>query len=583
MAASEHQPQADPPVQDEEAATPQDPLISSQQTVVWSPSDGRTITTTTTASPAAAAAAATTTTTATATSSSSPPPVVVASASSTTTTMSCNPKTIKDAINANLLPILTVSGVTGGIVLGLILRYSRDEPWTKREVMYVGYIGELFLRALKALIIPLIVSSLVSAIGSLDLSLSKKIGLRAVCYYLTTTVLAVVLGIILVVSIHPGKGSDEGITKAGEARSVYTPDLLMDLPRNFFPPNLIQACFETHKTVIVEPKPEDFVNDTRIEEWIRKYNWTNGTLPPKSEWDIKHEHARAMNIMGLVSFATFLGLALSTLDAKGKPLLDFFQSLSDASMVITSWLIWISPIGILFLVASMMIEMEDFSVMLGQLGMYFGTVVLGIFIHGFIVLPTLYTVFTRKLPFRFLANMSQAYITAFATASSSGTLPVTFQCLEEKNKIDMRVTRFVIPIGATINMDGTALYEAVAAIFIAQVRGLALSIGQVVAISITATAAAIGAAGIPQAGLVTMVMVLDVVGLPAEDMTLIIAVDWLLDRFRTMINVLGDSIGAGLVYELSKKELEKLNINANGDVERPSNEIGMDAVESNKM
>ncbi|MPC24231.1 Excitatory amino acid transporter 3 [Portunus trituberculatus] len=299
-----------------------------------------------------------------------------------------------------------------------------------------------------------------------------------------------------------------------------------------------------------------------------------------------------MNIMGLVSFATFLGLALSTLDAKGKPLLDFFQSLSDASMVITSWLIWISPIGILFLVASMMIEMEDFSVMLGQLGMYFGTVVLGIFIHGFIVLPTLYTVFTRKLPFRFLANMSQAYITAFATASRSvvarpwlrkGTLPVTFQCLEEKNKIDMRVTRFVIPIGATINMDGTALYEAVAAIFIAQVRGLALSIGQVVAISITATAAAIGAAGIPQAGLVTMVMVLDVVGLPAEDMTLIIAVDWLLDRFRTMINVLGDSIGAGLVYELSKKELEKLNINANGDVERPSNEIGMDAVESNKM
>lgn len=145
------------------------------------------------------------------------------------------------------------------------------------------------------------------------------------------------------------------------------------------------------------------------------------------------------------------------------------------------------------------------------------------------------------------------------------------------------MTRFVIPIGATINMDGTALYEAVAAIFIAQVRGIALTIGQVVAISITATAAAIGAAGIPQAGLVTMVMVLDVVGLPAEDMTLIIAVDWLLDRFRTMINVLGDSIGAGLVYELSKKELEQMSINANGDVERPSNEIAMDAVESSKM
>ncbi|XP_042864437.1 excitatory amino acid transporter 3-like isoform X3 [Penaeus japonicus] len=480
---------------------------------------------------------------------------------------SCKPSDIKQAIRNNLLPILTISGVTGGIVLGLILRYSRSERWTKREVMYVGYVGELFLRALKALIIPLIVSSLVSAIGSLDLSLSKKIGLRAIAYYLTTTVSAVILGIILVVSIHPGKGNDDDITKAGEAKASYTPDLLMDLPRNLFPPNLIQACFETHKTSIVKPVLEP-----------------NDSMLPKEEWDIKMEHSRALNIMGLVSFATVLGLALSKLGPKGKPLLDMFHSLSDASMVITSWLIWISPIGILFLVASMMIEMEDFSVMLGQLGLYFGTVVLGIFIHGLIVLPTIYTLLTRRLPFRFLANMTQAYITAFATASSSGTLPVTFQCLEEKNKIDTRVTRFVIPIGATINMDGTALYEAVAAIFIAQVRGMALTIGQIVAISITATAAAIGAAGIPQAGLVTMVMVLDVVGLPAEDITLIIAVDWLLDRFRTLMNVLGDSIGAGIVYELSKKELEKMgNVNANGDVERPSNEIAMDTVESSKM
>ncbi|XP_070000445.1 excitatory amino acid transporter 3 isoform X6 [Penaeus vannamei] len=480
---------------------------------------------------------------------------------------SCKPSDIKQAIRNNLLPILTISGVTGGIVLGVILRYSRSERWTKREVMYVGYVGELFLRALKALIIPLIVSSLVSAIGSLDLSLSKKIGLRAIAYYLTTTVSAVILGIILVVSIHPGKGNDDDITKAGEAKASYTPDLLMDLPRNLFPPNLIQACFETHKTSIVKPVLEP-----------------NDSMLPKEEWDIKMEHSRALNIMGLVSFATVLGLALSKLGPKGKPLLDVFHSLSDASMVITSWLIWISPIGILFLVASMMIEMEDFSVMLGQLGLYFGTVVLGIFIHGLIILPTIYTLLTRRLPFRFLANMTQAYITAFATASSSGTLPVTFQCLEEKNKIDTRVTRFVIPIGATINMDGTALYEAVAAIFIAQVRGMALTIGQIVAISITATAAAIGAAGIPQAGLVTMVMVLDVVGLPAEDITLIIAVDWLLDRFRTLMNVLGDSIGAGIVYELSKKELEKMgNVNANGDVERPSNEIAMDTVESSKM
>merc|ERR1719153_1949149 len=168
-------------------------------------------------------------------------------------------------------------------------------------------------------------------------------------------------------------------------------------------------------------------------------------------------------------------------------------------MVITSWLIWISPLGIFFLVASMLIEMDDFGVMLGQLGWYFLTVIIGIFIHGFIVLPTIYTLIARRLPFRFLANMGQAYITAFATASSSGTLPVTFQCLEEKNGVDPRVTRFVIPIGATINMDGTALYEAVAAIFIAQYNGMSLGIVEYITISITATLASIGAAGIPQA------------------------------------------------------------------------------------
>ena len=162
---------------------------------------------------------------------------------------------------------------------------------------------------------------------------------------------------------------------------------------------------------------------------------------------------------------------------------------------------------------------------------------------------------TRTLPFRFISNMANAITTAFGTASSAATLPVTIESLESKNGVDPRIARFVLPIGATINMDGTALYEAVAAIFISQVRNMDLSLGQVIAVSITSTAASIGAAGIPQAGLVTMVMVLETVGLPAEDVTLILAVDWLLDRFRTAINVLGDSFGAALVYQLSKKEL----------------------------
>merc|ERR1712050_571074 len=209
-----------------------------------------------------------------------------------------------------------------------------------------------------------------------------------------------------------------------------------------------------------------------------------------------------------------------------------------------------------------------------KLGWYLITVTLGITIQVFIILPIIYGVVTKTLPFKFIGKMGPALATAFGTASSAATLPVTVNSLEDGNKVDPRISRFVLPIGATINMDGTALYEAVAAIFISQVNGMALSIGQVIAISITATAASIGAAGIPQAGLVTMVMVLDTVGLPAEDVTLILAVDWLLDRFRTAINVLGDSIGAGIVYELSKNDLEDTNKKTEGGFEAvPMTEI----------
>ncbi|KAF4532786.1 hypothetical protein B566_EDAN003568 [Ephemera danica] len=276
------------------------------------------------------------------------------------------------------------------------------------------------------------------------------------------------------------------------------------------------------------------------------------------DWEITHVFGEGTNILGLVVFSTVMGITLGKMGPKGEPLLAFFTCVSQAMMIITSWVIWVSPIGVLFLIAAKLLEMDSFEVIVGQLGMYFLTVLFGIFFHGFVVLPILFFIFTRTLPFRFIGNMAQTLATAFSTASSSATLPIAIAALEEKNGVDPRVARFVMPIGATINMDGTALYEAVAAIFIAQVRNVPLSMGNIVAISITATMASIGAAGIPQAGLVTMVMVLDTVGLPAEDVTLILAVDWLLDRFRTLINVLGDSLGAGLVNHLSRAELANL-------------------------
>jgi len=453
---------------------------------------------------------------------------------------------VRGCVRSSGLTLATMGGVVGGVIFGISLR-QREEKWTDREVMYVTYLGELFLRMLKALILPLIVPSLITAVGSLDMSLSGKVGMRAISYYMSTTVIAVILGVILVTSIHPGvAGQDKGDTPV-MSRNVTTPDTLMDLVRNMFPPNLFQATQQQYRTSLIYPGNAVFNDSGQIRDW-------NNTLT----WKMTGEWTNGSNILGLVVFAVVFGIALATMGEKGKPLLDFFTALSDAMMKLTTWVINLAPVGVFFLIGGQVLGTDDFGKVLNQLGWYFTTVLVGLGIHGFIILPIIYSVFTKSLPFRFIANMTNAFTTAFGTGSSSATLPVTISLLEEKNHVDPRVCRFVLPIGATINMDGTALYEAVAAIFIAQVNSMDLSIGQILAISITATAASIGAAGIPQAGLVTMVMVLETIGLPPEDVTIILAVDWLLDRFRTAINVLGDSVGAGIVYHLSKDELDTM-------------------------
>lgn len=331
---------------------------------------------------------------------------------------------------------------------------------------------------------------------------------------------------------------------------MTTPDTLMDLIRQVVPPNLIQATMQQYRTALVRPNCRD-ENCSAYQDDSGQWRDPNNTLT----WKFHGEWTDGSNILGLVFFAIVLGISLAKIGEKGKPLLDFFSSLAEAMMTITTWVISLAPVGVFFLIGGQVLGTQDFGLVLEQLGWYFSTVIIGLIIHGFIILPSLYTLITRSLPFKFVANMTQAFTTAFGTGSSSATLPVTIGLLENRNKVDPRVCRFILPIGATINMDGTALYEAIAAIFIAQVNDLNPSIGQIFAISITATAASIGAAGIPQAGLVTMVMVLETVGLPPDDITIILAVDWLLDRCRTTINVLGDSIGAGIVNHLSKGEL----------------------------
>lgn len=457
---------------------------------------------------------------------------------------------VKGFLRRNAFVLFTITAVIIGILLGFSLRPYK---MSYREVKYFSFPGELLMRMLQMLVLPLLVSSLVTGMAALDSKASGKMGLRAVAYYTSTTVIAVFIGIIMVLIIHPGKGSKDEFKKQQKIQQVSPADAFLDLIRNMFPPNIVQACTQQFKTQYA--KRVVHVTMT-VNESI--FNLTNSTQEILKEEMIPIPGTvNGVNALGLVVFSMCFGLIIGSMKEKGQALKDFFDCLNEAIMRLVAIIMWYAPIGILFLIAGKIVEMEDISTVGGQLGMYTITVIIGLMIHGMFVLPTLYFVVTRKNPFVFIGGLLQALITALGTSSSSATLPITFKCLEENNKVDKRVTRFVLPVGATINMDGTALYEALAAIFIAQVNGLDMSFGQILTISITATAASIGAAGIPQAGLVTMVIVLTSVGLPTDDISLIIAVDWFLDRLRTTTNVLGDSIGAGIVEHLSRHELHK--------------------------
>ncbi|KAK6312728.1 hypothetical protein J4Q44_G00160750 [Coregonus suidteri] len=429
---------------------------------------------------------------------------------------------VKGFFCRNGFVIFTVVAVIIGVGLGFALRPYK---MTYREVKYLSFPGELLMRMLQMLVLPLLVSSLITGMAALDSRASGRMGMRAVVYYMTTTVIAVFIGIVMVLIIHPGKGSKEEFKNQQKIEQVSPADAFLDLIRNMFPPNIVQACTQQFKTQygkrVVHVKMT--VNDT-----LFVLNGTQGQYIMREEVIPIPGQVNGVNALGLVVFSMCFGLIIGNMKEQGKPLRDFFDCLNEAIMRLVAIIMWYAPVGILFLIAGKIVEMDDITEMGSQLGMYTITVITGLSIHAFLVLPTLYFVITRKNPFVFIGGILQALITALGTSSSSATLPITFKCLEENNGVDKRVTRFVLPVGATINMDGTALYEALAALFIAQINNMDMNFGQILTISITATAASIGAAGIPQAGLVTMVIVLTSVGLPTDDISLIIAVDWFL-------------------------------------------------------
>jgi solute carrier family 1 (high affinity glutamate transporter) protein 1 len=400
--------------------------------------------------------------------------------------------------------------------------------------------GDIFLNLLKMMVVPLVMASVMNGIlGMGDVRKLGKPGGYTILYYLSTTLLAVGLGLVVVNVIQPGVGAVDEATLA-KLKDEGSPAQAKVKVREALAEStgLDEEVIAGAFADLPEPTGE-------LDVWMIMNN-----LIEKLFTDNLFMAAAETNLLPLILFSIVFAALLSTMGKRVATITEMIGQVNDALLSFIMLLMNIAPLGIFCLVTARFgkaVAGGTFMEELSQIGWYMGTVLVGLGLHVFVTLPLIYWVVTRKNPYRFLMNMSQALLTAFSTASSSATLPVTMECAITKAGVSKRSTEFVIPLGSTINMDGTALYEAAAAIFIAQAIGMELSLIQQLTIAITATLAAIGAAGIPEAGLVTMIIVLNAVGLPIEYVGLILSVDWLLDRFRTAVNAAGDSIGAAVV------------------------------------
>jgi len=380
----------------------------------------------------------------------------------------------------NVLLWAILAGAVGGIFSG----------WYFGEAMLaIGWLGTLFLNALKMTIVPLIVAAIITGVTSMgDIRKLGRVGGLTILYYASTTALAVLIGLVIVNLIQPGSGiaelSNVVPEKVSEKAGIGFTDIILSLVH----PNLLAAAAEN-------------------------------------------------NLLPVIVFSLFFAAALTTIGEIGTPVIRFFDGLNEVMMKLVIWLMYLAPVGIFALIAARLGAAgggQAFWNEITSVGWYCVAVILGLFIHALLLFGILRLFSNHGMAY--LKQMMRALLTAFGTASSSATLPITMECAVEAG-VDKRAVKFVLPLGATVNMDGTALYEAVAVMFIAQAYGYSMGVTEQILIFVTATLAAIGAAGIPSAGLVTMVIVLTAVNLPLEGIGMLLAVDWFLDRFRTTVNV----------------------------------------------
>ena len=380
--------------------------------------------------------------------------------------------------------------------------------YSNTAIEYVSWMGDIFMRALKMLIIPLILSSLISGITNIGSGANLgRLGGKTLLFYISTSFFAILTGQILVNIIKPGVGAQINFIQEVEG--------LVEKQRSF-------------REILVEIIPDNILT-AMVEN----------------------------DMLSIIFFAILFGFFITKVGKKHSDFLkEFFTSIFEVMMKITLFVIKFTPLGVFGLVAKTVADQDDFGGLVSSMGLYMLTVIIALSIHAFVTLPLIVKFIGKAKPFQHLKNMTTPLLTAFSTSSSAATLPLTINAVEEKSGVSNKISSFTLPLGATVNMDGTALYECIAAIFIAQAYGVDLTFVQQLIIVLTALLASIGAAAIPMAGLVMMTVILTAIGLPLEGVGLIIAVDRILDMFRTATNVWSDSCGAVVIAKTEGEELK---------------------------
>jgi len=408
------------------------------------------------------------------------------------------------------LYIKIIAGMLAGVLFAIVaIQFSGGVKFTRD---WIKPFGNIFINMLKLIAVPLILASLIKGVSDLkDISKLSRMGLRSVVLYLFTTVFAVCLGLVIVNIIKPGASISEETRT--QMLSAYGGDA------NKKQQEAVQQQGSGPLKFLEDIVPDNIINAAS----------TNSTM------------------LQVIFFALFLGISLILIPAeRAKPVKDFFDSFNEVILKMIDLIMKIAPFGVFALMAALVAESPGFEIF-KALGKYALTVLIGLVILIFIFYPVLIFLFTRRNPIQFIKQVYPAQLLAFSTSSSAATLPVTMETVEKRVGVDNEVSSFVLPIGATVNMDGTSLYQAVAAVFIAQAFGMDLGLTAQLGIIVTATLASIGSAAVPSAGMVMLVIVLAQAGIPEAGLALIFAVDRPLDMVRTVANVTSDCTVATIV------------------------------------